>query len=367
MPISVPPAPRRRVVSSPIVNPPIEAPTPKLPVVAVKATTGKVKRSVPEVNRLGVNVVAFTRDGKRGKGKITKPRGRSFGVGKPPSIGVIRLGNRDLWWLELTCRFKHLTYEELVVWSQVTRGAVSTRFPKLVKSGVFDAWRFGTVTTLTPTRKAALRYGLSWLLPTKSILEPAWTVVHHSSAVARVAMAYELADPLAQRHVVVSEREIRAGLKNPEWVDIVARDTASWVAPGDTPLKFNPEMWVAPEMDGFSRIDGMISGGYHLPDLVLLRRGELPVAVEVELTAKKMSEYVRLFDSYGGMGGRERFAGVQYFCGSERIVDQVQAGVVAAGVEGFVHVAGFPDNMPLPVERPNRSTGRVIPKGAWTS
>jgi hypothetical protein len=215
---------------------------------------------------------------------------------------------------------------------------------------------------LTPTRRAAARHGLEYLLP-QSGLEPADLTLLHTSAVARVGLTTWWADPSCDRHYALTEREVRAALRN-GGVDLVSRDTAHW---GEQVPAMDPEQWVVPGPGGFTyteRGDGtkVVSGGYRLPDLCLLRRGLPPVAVEVELSAKAQDAYVDLFDAYLSPEGRSRYAGVQYYCGSRYVAGEVMRAVrKVPGAEAVIRVGEFPDGMPLPIERIQRVTGQKLP------
>lgn len=319
------------------------------------------ERTREYVNRRGTAVTVIDSGRKdAGQGKVKKPRGKNLGV----VVGSgMRIEQRDLFWLELVCRYKYLSYVELATWANTSDSALRNRVPRLIKAGFFDAWRVhGAQTVVTPTRRAAARYDLDYLLPPTSI-EPADLTLLHTSAVARVGMMMWWNDPHCDTHYVLTEREVRAALRN-GGTSLLQRDTAHW--DGQWP-DVDPQQWVIPNSTGFiyqDRADGtkFLTGGYRLPDLCLVRRGGMPVAVEVELSAKQPEAYRELFLTYLSDAGRERYAGVQYYCGSRYVMGEVQRALRKLdGAEEFIHVSEFPQNMPLPVDRIQRVTGMKLP------
>lgn len=353
--VEVPPSPVEQPPAPQTVTTPPSSPT-------VETPPEEKERTREYINREGIHVTVVDSGRKdAGTGKVKKPRGKNLSTVVGPGI---RVTQRDLFWLELVSRFKYLSYEELATWSNMTGTALRNRVPRLIRAGFFDAWRVhGAATVLTPTRKAATRHGLEYLLP-PSGMEPADLTLLHTSAVARVGLMVWWVDPHHDTHYALTEREIRAALRN-GGVDLLARDTAHWH--GNQPV-FDPEQWVIPNPGGFmftERGDGtqVLSGGYRLPDLCLLRQGQLPVAIEVELSAKTQDAYVDLFETYVSADGQARYAGVQYYCGSRYVVNEVNRAVrKVPGAEAFIKVDEFPDSMPLPIERIQRVTGQKLPK-----
>jgi DNA-binding Lrp family transcriptional regulator len=316
-------------------------------------------RSETLVNRRGVEIVLVDSGRKdAGLGRVKKPRGKNPSTIIGPGL---RVTQRDLFWLELVARYKYLSYAELAAFASMSETALRNRIPRLVKAGFFDAWRVhGAQTIVTMTKRAASRHGLDYLYPDNGYT-PADLTLLHTSAVARTGMMMWWADPSFDKYYSLTEREVRAALRH-GGAELLNRDTAHW---GDDQPEVDAEQWIVPGPNGYvysTRADGhqFITGGYRLPDLVLLRRGQKPVAIEVELSTKARDAYRDLFECYLSNAGRERFAGVQYYCGSKHVLNEVKREVRLAGGEDFIRVSEFPDNMPLPIERIQRVTGRKL-------
>jgi hypothetical protein len=137
--------------------------------------------------------------------------------------------------------------------------------------------------------------------------------------------------------------------------------TADWG--DDAPRPTSWEQFIIEGVEGYSRNDnGTITGGYLMPDAVLLRKGQKPVAIEVETAMKDWRRYAAKFTDLSGVDGRAKYAGVQYFCGSEDIAKHVREAVKEVGATDFIHVRLFPsdDVLPLPVVMMERITGRIL-------
>lgn len=329
-------------------------------------TRGIAYRDVEEnrtreyVNRQGVAVTVVDSGRKdAGQGKVKKPRGRSLATPLGPQV---RVQTRDLWWLEQVLKYKYLSYTELAAWTGCTYKVAANRCAKHIKAGFFDAWRVqGSETIVTATRRSAIRYDLDWLLP-KS-LEPKPLTLLHTSAVNRLALWLWNQDQQSRDQYILTEREVRAAFRDPEATYLVQRD-AEW----NTLL--DPAQWVVPDIGGFTytpRQDGsrVVTGGYRMPDLTVLRRGQKSVAVEVELSSKEQSAYIDLFTTYLSAEGQQRFAGVQYYCSSRQVASEVRRAVAKVkGADAFIKIDQFPDSMPLPITRTVRVTGLKLPVDA---
>jgi hypothetical protein len=378
--LNVAPAPRRRLPDLPPAGSPapvgvpavaqVTSPQPHLPQVdmpAARVSAGGFSGQALEqfTSRSGVEVTVLDSGRKdAGTGKVKKPRGKNLATPVGPRV---RPQQRDLFWMEIAARFKFVSYAELAGWAKplfpkTTEAAVRQRMHHLLKAGVFDAWDvFGSRRVVTLTGRAAARHGLEYLIPNTGT-EPKDLTLLHTAAVARTGLMLWAADPVADRHYVLTEREVRAVLRNGQ-ADLLVRDTDHW---GDQAPAVDADQWVIPGPEGFvytQRADGshMLTGGYRLPDLTLLRRGLPAVAVEVELSAKTQEAYMDLFACYLSAAGQARYAGVQYYCGSRHVAGEVMRAVrKVPGAEAFIRVDEFPTTMPLPLERIQRITGRKI-------
>ena len=304
-----------------------------------------------------VNIAVDSKKKDTANGKAKKPRGKNLATSIGPGIQVVQ---RDVFWLEMAARFKWLSYEEMAAFGACSNGAVRQRLYRLIPAGVFDGWLVdGSMNLVTPTNRSASNYDVLYLRPGAG-WQPADLLLRHTSAVTRVAMHLWYRDPRAEKYYTVTEREIRAMLRG-DGARLFERD-AAWASE----LDLSGESFIVPEAGGFkysarrSSTGEYISSGYRMPDLVLARKGGLPVAIEVELTAKQKPHYVELFNDYLSLDSKSRFSGVQYYCGSRELKKTLEKIVYEVGGSEFIRVQQFPENMPLPVSQITRITGMRI-------
>lgn len=287
-------------------------------------------------------------------GKAKKPRGKNLTTKVGPGV---RTQQRDVFWLELAARFKWLSYEEMAAYASCSNESVRQRTYRLIPANYFDGWQVeGTTSLVTPTNRSAANYDVAYLKPGAG-WAPKDLLLRHTSSVTRIGMHLWYRDPKHEKYYTLTEREIRAMLRG-DGAYLFTRD-ASWAKD----LDLSGEQFIIPEAGGFNyskrgKSDSeYISSGYRMPDLVLSRKEGLPIAIEVELTAKQRRDYVELFNDYLSNAARERFAGVQYYVGSRELKSTLEKAAAEVGADGFIRVEQFPANMPLPITQITRVTG----------
>lgn len=296
-----------------------------------------------------------------GKAKVQAPRGKSFTPKKVASELHVSRGNLE--WLELALRFKYLTYEELAFLSGKKVVTVRNRALKLIKDGVLEGWKVNGDPTilLTGSHRAAKKYDLGYLIGSRDTEEPKASHLAHTSAMTRLAIDFLARFDRAETYIL-TEREIRTMMGGGDRVEqaaLLVRDTEHW----KSPPSLDPEQYLAETDSGFTYHPehGHMMSGFKVPDLVVLRDEELPVAVEVELTSKGSETRKTILHEYQrAIKRHKKFSMVAYYCYSRTIFNEVKKAIEKAGLEDIIMVRMLDDDMPLPVTRTVRQVGRKI-------